>query len=71
MADSTMVSRILALRAKFERAGDRSMVRECDLKLRRIGYRPNATAAETVLVEERAEAEARPRRGRPPTRRDV
>lgn len=70
MANDSMIGRYLAARAKAVKAGDNSLVRECDLHLDRYGYRPAADAAEEAAAGDRAEAEAKPRRGRPPARRD-
>lgn len=66
-----LIDRLLRLRAQYEARGDRSLVREIDVKLRMEGYRPDASPAVLERVEERLEAQVKPRRGRPPIRRDL
>lgn len=64
-----MIARYLHLRARAVANNDRGLVREIDFGLARIGYRPDAE--DNAVAESNAEAQVKPRRGRPPLRRDI
>lgn len=71
-----LIGRYVHARERAEKVGDRSVVRECDFHLNRLDptgriRAGTASAAMVDRAEEAAEAEVRPRRGRPPIRRDV
>lgn len=68
MIDQTIIDRCLHLRARAVANNDPGIVREIDSYLARKGYRPDG---DNTVAEARIEAEVKPRRGRPPIRRDI
>lgn len=69
MADS-LIDRYRHRRAQAVRIGDKAVVAEIDLHLRRYGATVEPSVAEPA-AEATAEAEVKPRRGRPPIHRDA
>lgn len=65
----TLIDRYLRARNVAEKNNDRGLVREIEFHLRRYGWKPDGDNAEHV--EQRLEEQVRPRRGRPPVRRDL
>lgn len=64
---NSMIGRYLDARDKAIALNDTNLIRECDHQLNRLGWRPEAPER----AEQAADAEARPRRGRPPLHRDA
>lgn len=71
MPDDTMIDRYLHVRARAEKNGDVSLVKECDSHLARAGYRPDASPAALEQVGARLESDVHPSRGRPLVHRDA